>query len=93
MTTRLLLLVAGWLLLGASLSAQEQAPEPAAEPAAESDSAGAAGDSAEAGEADDGDDEAEPLGAAEARAADDLSIFVPTREVPPDEQVLFPADI
>jgi hypothetical protein len=45
-------------------------------------------ESAEA-EAEDG----EGTGAADARAAEDDDRFIPSREVPPDEEVIFPIDI
>jgi hypothetical protein len=38
-------------------------------------------------------EEGEGTGAADARAADDDDRFIPSREVPPDEEVIFPIDI
>ena len=84
-------LLAGVFLLiaGISLYAQDQVPEAGAGDAATD--AGDAADSADSEATEDADEG--PVGAAESRAADDLSIFVPTQEIAPDEQVLFPVDI
>lgn len=95
MKIRIPLLFACCILLGAPPMAQEESAEPSAGPGSEPVN-GDAGENVEgtaAGEAAAGDEG--PVGASEARAAaeDDLSQFVPSREVPPDEQVLFPVDI
>jgi hypothetical protein len=90
MKIRILLFASCCLLFGSPLLAQDEAGEEAASP--ESDVEAAAGeDSADASDA--ADEEEGPVGAAEARAADDLSIFVPSREPPPDDQAIFPVDI
>jgi hypothetical protein len=47
----------------------------------------------EAEEPTDSSDDGESSGAAEARAEDDDERFIPSREIPPDEQVIFPIDI
>ena len=79
-TRHVLILVAG-LVVGARLLAQDEAAE--SEPIV-----------IESGEAAQESEPAEDSGAADARAADeDEDRFVPSAEVPPNEQVIFPIDI
>lgn len=82
MHKRALLILFGYSLLMVQASAQEDSAETAdAEPIIiEAEDANAS---------DDGD----PGGAADARAEDDDERFIPSREIPPDEQVIFPVDI
>lgn len=75
--------VAFGLVLTLPLAAQDATTEPDA--GANGEEVGAepaAGDSA-----DDGEDDGSP------EYADDLNDFIPSSEVPPDEQVTFPVDI
>ena len=80
MRLRFCVLLFGGLLLSSPLVAQDEAP---VESAAEAPDPASAEESA-----------AENAGAAAARAeTDDEDDFVPSEEIPPDEQVEFPVDI
>ena len=80
MRLRFCVLLFGGLLLSSPLVAQDEAP---VESAAEAPAPASAEESA-----------AENAGAAAARAeTDDDDDFVPSEEIPPDEQVVFPVDI
>jgi hypothetical protein len=72
------------LALAAPLVAQDE-PEPAG------DAAAADQEAAESSEADEG--ASGSLGASEARQAEDEDVFIPTEEVPPDDEVVFPVNI
>jgi len=84
MRLRYVLLSAAMIALVSPVRAQQDS-EPA-------DNAGdvEAGTEAEAG---DEDSAAGELGAAEARQAAEEDVFIPSEEVPPDQQVTFPVDI
>jgi hypothetical protein len=74
-------LLIGGLLLSSPLVAQDEAPvESAAEAPAPAPASAA-------------ESAAETAGAAAARAETDDDDFVPSEEIPPDEQVVFPVDI
>ena len=75
--------VAFGLVLTVPLAAQDATTEPDASANGEE-----VGTETVAGDpADDGEDDASP------EYADDLNDFIPSSEVPPDEQVTFPVDI
>jgi hypothetical protein len=84
MRQRCLLLLMAVLAFAPPLGAQNQ-PSPAGESAAAS---APASDDSDAGEA-----ASAEQGAAEAREAAGDDDFVPSEEVPPDQQVVFPVDI
>lgn len=75
--------VAFGFVLTLPLAAQDAATDPDA--GANGEEVGE--DAAAGGPADDGEDDGSP------EYADDLNDFIPSSEVPPDEQVTFPVDI
>ena len=98
----LYVILLGWTLLVLPASAQEETAEVRAdlegnsavaevtEASAQADPASAEGDELSAVGADDDDDDDDDNSP---EYEDDLDVFIPTREIPPDEQVTFPVDI
>jgi len=83
--SRILVLLLGLLLI-APLSAQDTGTDPSAENVGADESANASETGDQSAQPDAEDDDAPAY-------ADDLNDFIPSSEIPPDEQVTFPVDI